>query len=84
MNQPSLSALMKVLKTRHSKDQPRHLRRFIHLDEVSSTWHKKQLRPWKAFMHASCDAFVQIRIAIAKNDSDGPSEFPKLRQQLCA
>ena len=34
-----------VARTWHGKDEPCHLCRFIHLDEVSSTWHKKQLGP---------------------------------------
>ena len=36
------------------------------MDEVSSTWHKKQIRRWKEFMETLGDAFIQVRICIAK------------------
>jgi hypothetical protein len=54
------------------------------LDEVSSTWHKKQLRHWKEFMEALGDAFIQVRIRIAKNDPDRPSELSQLTEHFCA
>ena len=59
----------------HSKNEPCHLCRFIHLDKVSSTWHKKQLRRWKEFMETPGDTLIQVGICIAKNDPDRPSEL---------
>jgi hypothetical protein len=58
------------------------LGRLIHLDEVSSIRHKKQLRHWKDFMEALGDAFIQVGIRIAKNDPDRPSELSKLREHI--
>jgi hypothetical protein len=68
----------------HGKDERCYLCRFIHLNEVSSTSHKKQLRPGKEFMEAPGDASIQVRICVAKDDSDRPAELSKLQELLAA
>ena len=53
----------------------------------SSIWTKVehlQDAHWKEPMEALGDASIQVRICIAKNDPDRPSELPQLREHFCA
>jgi hypothetical protein len=54
------------------------------LDEVSSTWHEKELRRRKELMEALGDAFVQVGIRIAKDDPDRPPELLELGEHARA
>ena len=56
--------------------------RFIHLDEMSSTWHKKQLGLWKEFPEAPGNPCIQVGIRIAKDDPHWPSELCQLLKPL--
>ena len=66
----------------HVENEPPHLRGLIHLDEVSSTRHEKQLRRWQELMEAAGDARIQVRIGIAKDDPDRSSELSSLGSAL--
>jgi hypothetical protein len=71
-------------RMRHVENEPCHLRGLILLDEVSSARHKKQLGLREDFMEASGDASIQVRIGVAKNDPDRPSELSKPGEHFCA
>jgi hypothetical protein len=51
---------------------------------VSSARQKKQLGFWKELVEAARDAFIQVRIRVAEDDPDRPSELAELRKSLVA
>jgi hypothetical protein len=59
----------------HGQDQPRHLCRLIHLDEVPSTPDKEQFRLWKELMERSRYNWQTGKWGWGEPPKDGQSRY---------